>query len=64
MPSPQCLVAEVRILMVSTVSRDNNVVGVHMLELETAQCYFQLHPQHQYFMKLQVWWLLLLFKFI
>ena len=53
MASPRCLVAEIRILMVSTVSRDNNVVGVHMLELETAQ--FQLHPQHQYFMKLQVW---------
>lgn len=64
MPSPGGLDAEVRILMVSTVSRDNNVASVHMLESETTQYYFRLHPQRQYFVELQVWWLLFLFKFV
>lgn len=49
MPSPGGLDAEVRIFMVSTVSRDNSVAGVHMLELETTQRCLRLHPQHQFF---------------
>lgn len=55
MPSPGGLDAEVRIFMVSTVSRDNSVAGVHMLELETTQRCLRLHPQHQYFVELQLW---------